>query len=260
MLENNIQDETSFKKGRGRPKKDKRGGATGNYFASVEANIMNYLNCTDESEKDKIFNEHMYGPLYYMTQTIYMRYYHNKFVIDESIEDIINDTISFIMTKMEKFNPNRGFKAYSYIQTVIKHYIGSKFVEYTKLQNRYTPLKTVYGELQNREGDTDLLPDTEPSIAALLIKNTIKDMEEALQDPSLYELNEKDINVGKCLINILNNWEETLNMGSHKLIKNSIFFQISESTFLDIKNIRLSMKKFKKLYKDGKNNLLNSDE
>jgi len=246
---------TPVKRGRGRPRKTDKGGATGNYFDPVEQNLMNYLNATSESERNKIFNKYIYSPMYSMIQTILMKYYHNKFQIDEPIEDIISDTFSFIVTKLDKFKPERGCKAYSYIQTVIKHYIGSKYVGFKKQQERYTPIQNVYGEVQNHSYQDD---SHTTSFAGELIQRTIKDIEGAIQDSEKYNLTEKDKHVGMCLVDILNNWEDCIDMGSQKLNKNSILFQISEQTFFDNKTVRNAIKKFKTIYQDSKRSLLST--
>ena len=37
--------------------------------------------------------------------------------------DIHTDTLSFLVTKMEKFKPAKGKKAYSYFGTICKNYL-----------------------------------------------------------------------------------------------------------------------------------------
>ena len=39
---------------------------------------------------------------------------------DENFDETFNDTLSFLMTKIDRFNPNSGYKAYSYCGTVCK--------------------------------------------------------------------------------------------------------------------------------------------
>jgi hypothetical protein len=272
-----ISTEVPIKRGRGRPRKEnKQRGATGNYFAPVEKHLMEYLNSEDEAERNLIFNKYLYSPIYYMIQTILMRYYNNKFQIDETVDDIISDTFSFIVTKLNKFDPEMGFKAYSYIQSIIKHYIGSKYINYDKKLKRYLPIGDVYNDIKNKEYE-----DEKKSSAAFkldensqsptnifsvnndntfvneLFKCTIKDIQECLLDPVKFNLNEKDCNVGICLIQILSNWENIItDVGSHKFNKTVLLTFITESTFLDVKAVKNSIKKYKLIYQNTKKNLL----
>jgi len=269
--------EPPTKRGRGRPRKEnKQRGATGNYFAPVEKYLMDYLNSESDIERNMIFNKHLYSPIYYMIQTILMRYYNNKFQIDESVEDIISDVFSFIVTKLDKFDPEMGFKAYSYIQTVIKHYIGSKYLSYDKKMKRYLPIGDVYQDIKNKEYEeakeevstfslnehsfvnNEVLPvNNDNSFINELFKCTIKDIQECVDSPEQYNLNEKDCNVGLCLIQILDDWENIIgDVGSHKFNKTILLTFITESTFLDIKTVRNSIKKYKIIYQNTKKNLL----
>jgi hypothetical protein len=274
-----VTKDIPIKRGRGRPRKDnnKQRGATGNYFAPVEKHLMEYLNSEDDAERNLIFNKYLYSPIYYMIQTILMRYYNNKFQIDESVDDIISDVFSFIVTKLDKFDPEMGFKAYSYIQTVIKHYIGSKYLNYDKKVKRYLSIGDVYNDIKNKEYEdekksltafklndnsqstNDILPiNNDNAFVNELFKCTIRDIQECIEDPEKYGLNEKDCNVGMCLIQILSDWENIISdVGSHKFNKTILLRFITESTFLDIKVVKNSIKKYKLIYQNTKKNLLN---
>jgi hypothetical protein len=262
--------EQPVKRGRGRPRKEnKQRGATGNYFEPVEKYLTLYLNCEDEIERNLIFKNHLYSPLYYMIQTILMKYYYNKFQIDETADDIIADAFSFIMLKLGLYNPDLGYKAYSYIQTVIKHYIGSKYHNYDKKLKRYLSMEDAYQDIKDQQIEEESINVSEPDIVSNVVykdggfinelfKHTINELKECIDNPEKHNLNEKDCNVGMCLIELLNNWEIIIgDVGSHKFNKNIIFSFISESTFLDIKTIRISLKKYKVIYQNSKTNLLN---
>ena len=84
------------------------------------------------------------------------------------------------------------------------------------------------------------------------IKNEIKKIIDRGQD-----LNENEMKVGIALTDILDNWEEVLDgSGSNKLNKSSFLSFVRETTLLDTKEIRDSMKKYKVLYKIVKNDII----
>jgi hypothetical protein len=73
------------------------------------------------------------------------------------------------------------------------------------------------------------------------------------------KLNENEIKVGQALIELLSNWENIFDnnvSGSSKFNKNRILSFIREYTLLSTKDIRVSMKKYKELYKFVKNDKL----
>jgi hypothetical protein len=73
------------------------------------------------------------------------------------------------------------------------------------------------------------------------------------------KMNENELKVGEALLELLSNWEDIFDnnvSGSSKFNKNSILSFIREYTLLNTKDIRISMKKYKELYKFVKNDRL----
>ena len=84
---------------RGRKPKERKG-----YFYESEENaIVNYLNASSEVEKNQIFNDVLYPALTKMIESIIRRY--KLFVPDEDFDQNFNDTISYLLTKIENFKP-----------------------------------------------------------------------------------------------------------------------------------------------------------
>ena len=71
----------------------------------------------------------------------------------------------------------------------------------------------------------------------------------ALKENAEYILTENEILVGNALINLLENWDFILTEdGSNKLNKSMVLYYLREATRLSTKEIRASMKKYKKAY------------
>lgn len=82
---------------RGRKPKEKKG-----YFYEKEENaIIQYINEEDIIEKNRIFNEVIYPALTKMIESIIRRY--KLFVPDEDFDQNFNDTISYLLTKINHF-------------------------------------------------------------------------------------------------------------------------------------------------------------
>ena len=85
------------KKGR-KPKERK-----GYFYESEEDAIVRYINETDEIKKNIIFNETLYPALTKMIESIIRRY--KLFIPDEDFDQNFNDTISYLLTKIDNFRP-----------------------------------------------------------------------------------------------------------------------------------------------------------
>lgn len=84
---------------RGRKPKEKKG-----YFYDTEEKaIVQYINETDFEKKNNIFNTVLYPALTKMIESIIRRY--KLFVPDEDFDQNFNDTISYLLTKINHFKP-----------------------------------------------------------------------------------------------------------------------------------------------------------
>lgn len=237
---------------RGRkPNPDKR---IGYFWEPEEAAAMAYNKAITQYDKDKIFVD-LKIPLTKMIESIIKRYKLN--IPNENFEDTFNDTMSFLLTKVSNFKPEKNKKAYSYYQTIVKNYLIFRNETYSKNRNRTISYEDISSEIEDNE-DFSYMNAYENSIAFFndLIKNTILGINSILNS-NIYNLSPNEIKIGYALINLLENWDELfLKMGSNKFNKNSILFFIKETTLLSTKDIRDGMKKYKTVYFKTKNNLL----
>jgi len=88
-----------------------------NYFdVREETAVRNFLIAESSYEKNKIYNEFLRAPLDKMISSIIRRY--KLYRKDMDFNEIHMDTHSFLMTKVDKFKPDRNKKAYSYFGTI----------------------------------------------------------------------------------------------------------------------------------------------
>jgi len=93
------------------------------YFTQdTEDAIVLYNNSTTFEEKNKIYHERIHYAFFKLTQNIIHTF---KFYYTEvsNIEDLQFEVISFLLSKIHLFNPERGAKAYSYFGTIAKRYL-----------------------------------------------------------------------------------------------------------------------------------------
>jgi hypothetical protein len=223
------------------------------YFGpEEEAAVIRFLECNDDIERNAIYNEWLRGPFDKMIESIIRRYklYRKGF----SFEDLHSDTLSFLITKADKFEKNSGKKAYSYYGTICKHYIlGLLIKDDGNLKQLYSYEDLSQNYFDDREDLQYEIDDKDFTLDKFIVKLTsgIKleiDNNETL--PIKKRLNDNEIKVGYALIDILENWEQTLDVmnGGSKFNKNSVLETMRNYTNLSTKDIRSSMKRYKDIY------------
>lgn len=241
---------------RGRKPSSKR---KGYFYEEQEEAFKQYLSAGTQDEKDEIFNTMLLTAFTKMTESIIRRY--NLYIPDEEFEQTFKDAMSFLITKIEKFNPEKGYKAYSYCGTIIKNYLIYKINQFAKNQKR----SASYDGYDNDEmlGITDALKysynnsTTDIEFLTELMKKNADDISEKIENAEKYKLNDSQIKVGKALVELLTNWEDIFSQtGSNKFNKSSILLFLKECTLMNTKEIRDAMRIFKLQYYDIKKGML----
>lgn len=205
---------------------------------------------SDDIERNLIFNEWLKAPLDKMIEAIIRKY--KLYRKGETFEELHGDTVSFLMTKVHKFEPSLGKKAYSYFGTIAKHYILGLLIKDEKYMKQTASYDTVSTEIESRD-DLTYVIDADKFPMDEFIKKLSDGIRLELNDEnqtSKKQLNENERKVGYVLIEILENWEtafETMDGGS-KYNKNSVLETMRNYTNLSTKDIRLAMKRYKELY------------
>ena len=94
-----------------------------NYFTQdTEDAIVLYNSISDPSERSKIYDSRIHYPFFKLTENIIhtFKFYYTE--VDE-IEHLQHEVIVFLLSKIHKFDPTKGAKAYSYFVTIAKRYL-----------------------------------------------------------------------------------------------------------------------------------------
>ncbi len=222
------------------------------YFGPEEEEaVVKFLESEDEIERNLIFNEWLKSPLDKMIESIIRRY--QLYRKGETFEELHSDTVSFLMTKVHKFEASRNKKAYSYFGTIAKNYILGLLIKDEKYIKQTASYEDISSEIENNEELSYNIDNDKFSMDEFIVKliDTIKlELSDGNQSVGK-KLNENEKKVGYALIEILENWEtifQTMEGGS-KYNKNSVLETMRDYTNLSTKDIRLSMKRYKILYK-----------
>ena len=159
--------------------------------------------------------------------------------LEEEEDEFQEDAPLFKIYKLEL----RHYKAYSYCGTVCKNYLIYKNIQYTKNKQRNLP----YDEMLDDFSHDPKYTVQEEEGRYTMIERLIKEMSMKEQEKNL--LTDNEIKVGVALTELLDHWEDVLNVdGSNKLQKSSVLYFLREETMMTTKEVRDNMRAFKKAY------------
>ena len=215
-----------------------------NYFdVREETAVRKFLVADTMEEKNKIYNEFLRAPLDKMISSIIRRY--KLYRKDMDFNEIHTDTHSFLMTKVDKFKPSKNKKAYSYFGTICKNYLMGQIIKDQKETNRKISYEDISSTLEERP---DLIYRIDEDVLDydFVISEYIRELKDYLD---VEVLNDNEKKLGLALIDLFDNYQ-TIFSGAenNKFNKNIILLSLREMTNLSTKEIRSSIKKFKKLY------------
>jgi DNA-directed RNA polymerase specialized sigma subunit len=216
------------------------------YFGEdQEKAVVRYLESSDDAERNKIFNEYLREPLVIMVESIIRRY--KLYRKDFEFEDLHTDTMSFLITKINKFDHTKNHKAYSYFGTICKNYLMGAIQKDTKDTNRSVSYEDISEDIETRIDFSYTIDDYHVDYSDVIIALTNK-LEDFIETEELTD-NEKKL--GYALLEIFTNFERIFQIGDgNKFNKNLILLSLREMTSLSTKEIRVSLKRYKNLY-DG---------
>ena len=227
-------------------KRGKKNTSTTNYFDVREENaVVLFLNAETIEERNKIYNEFLKKPIEKMVSSIIRRY--KLYRKDMSFDEILNDTHSFLITKSDKFVPDKNKKAYSYFGTICKNYLMGQIIKDQKEINRKVSYEDISSNLENRP-DMVYYIENDAVESDKIISDYIGMLKEFIKNSNL---NENETRLGEALLQLFETYDQIFVAHDNKKFnKNLVLLSLREMTNLSTKEIRLSMKRYKKLYFD----------
>ena len=215
-----------------------------NYFDTREEDaVKEFLIAKTSEEKNRIYNDVLKAPLDKMISSIIRRY--KLYRKDMDFDEIHCDTHSFLMTKVDKFKPSKEKKAYSYFGTICKNYLMGQIIKDQKETNRKVSYEDV-SESVNERPEMSYRIDEDVVDTGMIIGEYLKELRDFIEGENL---NDNEKKLGYALVDLFDNYETIFSSAdNNKFNKNIILLSLREMTNLSTKEIRNSMKRFKKLY------------
>ena len=219
------------KKKRGRKRTKKR------YFTEdTEAAIAEYLACTSQAKRDRIYNSRIHYPLYKLAENLIhtFKFYYTEV---DNLEDLKHEVIVFLLEKLDYFDPTKGSKAFSYFSIVGKNYL----ILYNN--NNYKKKKITVDLMAADEDDGVMRQLGRPER-----KKDLKDFIDYFTqyiDKHMFTMFKKEKDRKVCdAINILFKRRDNLEIFNKK----ALYIYIREITNVDTPVITKVTKQLKKLY------------
>lgn len=310
---------------RGRKPKERKG----YFYEKEEQAIIDYIAADKPDEKNRIFNTILLPALTKMIESIIRRY--KLFVPDEEFPQTFNDTISYLLTKINNFKPEmwlydefsgepteapvdltkagfielkktvnehspkfvrvfedprewdyfwkegdemphnmplytlyklelHHYKAYSYCGTVCKNYLIYKNIQYSKNKQRNLPYDEMVDDFSRDPKYIAADEESHFNMVERLIKDMSSEIKNMMAEQEKNSLSENEMKVGVALTELLDHWEDVLNVdGSNKLQKSSVLYFLREETMMTTKEVRDNMRAFKKAYYILKKGLIENE-
>ena len=184
------------------PKKRGRKRTNNLYFGpEQEEAVVKFLTCESYDERNKIYNEYLKAPINKMVESIIRRY--KLYRKEYEYEDVHSDTLSFLITKMHNFKPDKNKKAYSYFGTICKHYLLGQLIKDDKKLKSDVSYEDVYRTVETMEEFTYTIDDDK-----IQLDTFIDEISASIKGEMKYnKLSEIELKVGLALTTILDKWE-----------------------------------------------------
>ena len=190
-------------------------------------------------KSEKVFEDHIYGPLKMLVENIMFTYKLNIPEVD--VEEQVFDTMGFVISKFNKFDHTRGHKSFSYYGTIAKNYMIAQRNKAYKTKIKRVDIENILGF----EFDQDLYVDheyeSEFKSHIFLFKVVADELEKMVQEE--INLDNNVIKLSEAIIYLLRNYQY---VNVHN--KRQFYFIAREFTGLSAKEITKALTKIKDVF------------
>ena len=230
-----------------KPKKKKRTRRKNHYFTSEhEEAIIRYSSTSNSRERTELYVEYIQPAFNEMVDKIVFTY---KFTNLPNIDYLRDECKIWLMTILDKYDPAKGSKAFSYFSVITKNW----FIHKVKQQQKRNKREVAFDNIP-KSYEEEFLSTTESYISSRVEEEFWTSFYTELKswDPST--MKENDLKVYQA-INILFESKEEIDIFNKK----AIYLYLREITGLNTKQIVNSLKKFRKKYYIFKDDWENGD-
>lgn len=215
--------------------------------------IRLYIQTTDQNRRDIIYNKFLKYPFEKLAEAqLNTTKLYSHFI---GYESLLNRVISFVHEKLDRFDPNRGTKAYSYFGTTIKN----KLKDIRRKEHKKMGLVLSYEDMFTVFEDDpkySYKPTLYETNINLIVFDEIKPRIKDYYENNIGAFSDKEEKAIYAIIQILDDWNSFFETGSNKLKKKEIYSMINNLTNLETKEITAALRGIRKFYKEQKKEII----
>jgi hypothetical protein len=231
-----FADETLALTKRGKPRKRKPKEPRIYFTQDTEDAIVEYLACTDQVERNRIYNERIEYGFYKLAENIIhtFKFYYTD---TDTIEELKHEVITFLLEKLHLYNPTKG-KAFSYFGTIAKRYL----IVYN--ENNYKKLQEK-ADVDESDDEQMMLYENDKNIENAFDELSFMDQYIKYIDTHLFKLfpKKQDAQTADAIVELFRK-RETLEIFNKK----ALYIYIREITDVSTPQITKIIKKLKAIY------------
>tara|TARA_R100000008_G_scaffold86468_1_gene79730 strand:+ start:1533 stop:2234 length:702 start_codon:yes stop_codon:yes gene_type:complete len=216
--------------------KKKRTRRKNHYFTSDhEEAIIKYANSHNQRERTELYVEYIQPAFNEMVDKIVFTY---KFTNLPNIDSLREECKIWLMTILDKYDPAKGSKAFSYFSVITKNW----FIHKVKKQQKRNQREVNFDNI-SKSYEEEFLSTSESYLTNREEEEFWKSFYTELKSWDATTMKENDLKVYQA-INILFESKEEIDIFNKK----AIYLYLREITGLNTKQIVNSLKKFRKKY------------
>jgi len=206
------------------------------YFTSDhEEAIIRYAKSTCQRERTELYVQYIQPAFNEMVDKIVFTY---KFTNLPNCDSLRDECKIWLMTILDKYDPNKGSKAFSYFSVITKNW----FIHKVKRQQKRNKREVDYGNI-SKAYEEEFLSTSESYLTERVEEEFWNSFYAELKSWDATQMKENDLKVYQA-INILFESKEDIDIFNKK----AIYLYLREITGLNTKQIVNSLKKFRKKY------------
>ena len=210
------------------------------YFTQEHENaIIRYTHASSRQEREELYIRWIQPAFNEMVDKIVFTY---KFTNLPNIDYLRDECKIWLMTILDKYDPSKGSKAFSYFSVITKNWFINKVKKQRKRQRREVDYDTI-----PKRHEEEFLSTTESYVSNREEEEFWKLFYEELKSWDASQMKDNDLKVYQA-INILFESKEDIEIFNKK----AIYLYLREITGLNTKQIVNSLKKFRKKYSNFK--------
>jgi len=217
------------------------------YFTSDhEEAIVRYAKSTCQRERTELYIQYIQPAFNEMVDKIVFTY---KFTNLPNCDSLREECKIWLMTILDKYDPNKGSKAFSYFSVITKNW----FIHKVKRQQKRNKREIDFDNI-SKAYEEEFLSTSESYVSIREENEFWQSFYKELQSWDASQMKENDFKVYQA-INILFESQDDIDIFNKK----AIYLYLREITGLNTKQIVNSLKKFRKKYQNFKHDWESGD-